>query len=809
MRSLRRHLFDRRAIVLALTLSASACLPFALSPAVPDAALTLVLPTTLVGIASSFLIWKPGSRRAPVLAIWMLLGPAALFIRVGGLAAMLFDAMRGTLALAAVLLQPDQALGQLHQLSAWLIAQGQFWDQASLFANRAVTWLAASFPGLPGSDLAARALWLSIGMWLLAGWTGWRIRLKDDPLGGLLPFSVLIAIALNNSIQDRWPLWLHLVALLLLLAVMHLSRLTGSWESRRIDFSDSIPEDTTVNSIVLVIVLLVVAYSASVFSIKDLVDRFRERRSVAAGSVASARGMGSDSGRVRSGAPNALEASHVISAGPRLSHDLVMSISTGELPPMQHAQAVDAPRYYWRGATYQEYTGRGWTNATMAMDEVPAGTDLLLATQGEGAREVHGVVSIPAATNTIIYWTGALDETDLPLEVIWRSEPQAVATIAPLPVALGNGDMIGAQLGGEPLATGESYHFTSVISQASEQQLRAAPVTYPAWVTERYLQLPQSLPERVRALARDITVRARTPYDRALAIETYLRRIPYSLDVPAPPPDHDAADFFLFDLKKGYCDYYATSMAVLARASGLPARLVTGFDSGSYDPYTAQYVVTQSDAHAWVEIYFTATGWVEFEPTGNQPAPKRESGPRAISTPLAPAPEGKTGNPLGGFDARSLRWLGWSVPGIVVLLLAGLGVDTLRLSQMEPADVTRRVYRRMRRWTRPLRTGAGLDETANEYARALARRLHSLGGWNWLPETLWRPAEGAVNELTRIYTESLFGPTPLSRSQGRRAIRLWASLRWRMLLLGVVAAITRRLPARRGAPSSPLDSRGE
>ena len=78
------------------------------------------------------------------------------------------------------------------------------------------------------------------------------------------------------------------------------------------------------------------------------------------------------------------------------------------------------------------------------------------------------------------------------------------------------------------------------------------------------------------------------------------------------------ADYFLFDLKTGYCDYYATSMIVMARAVGLPARLVIGYANGDYDPVKAEYVIREADAHSWVEVYFAGAGWVEFEPTASE-----------------------------------------------------------------------------------------------------------------------------------------------------------------------------------------------
>ena len=88
---------------------------------------------------------------------------------------------------------------------------------------------------------------------------------------------------------------------------------------------------------------------------------------------------------------------------------------------------------------------------------------------------------------------------------------------------------------------------------------------YPQQIRQYYLQLPDDLPARVRNLAFEITVNQTNPYDQAAAIETYLRQYPYTLDVPAPPAGRDQADFFLFDLQQGYCDYYATTMVVLAR----------------------------------------------------------------------------------------------------------------------------------------------------------------------------------------------------------------------------------------------------
>ena len=112
--------------------------------------------------------------------------------------------------------------------------------------------------------------------------------------------------------------------------------------------------------------------------------------------------------------------------------------------------------------------------------------------------------------------------------------------------------------------------------------LRQSGENYPDWVSQRFLALPAEVPDRVKALAIRLTASGITPYDRAVAIEEYLRTYPIYLDVPYPPPQRDVTDYFLFDLKKGYCDYFATAMVVLARGAGIPARLAIGYATGTY-----------------------------------------------------------------------------------------------------------------------------------------------------------------------------------------------------------------------------------
>ncbi|WP_026486744.1 transglutaminase family protein [Caldanaerobius polysaccharolyticus] len=169
------------------------------------------------------------------------------------------------------------------------------------------------------------------------------------------------------------------------------------------------------------------------------------------------------------------------------------------------------------------------------------------------------------------------------------------------------------------VSSGFKYTFTAFQPDVDPNAMRAYTSMEVPDSMKRYLQLPDELPQRVKDLALKITEGYKTPFDKALAIEAYLRQYEYNLDVPSTPASRDFTDYFLFELKKGYCTYYASAMAVMLRCVGIPARYVTGFiyrasDSGE-SAQGGYKAVTDAAAHAWVEAYFPGYGWVNFEPT--------------------------------------------------------------------------------------------------------------------------------------------------------------------------------------------------
>lgn len=157
------------------------------------------------------------------------------------------------------------------------------------------------------------------------------------------------------------------------------------------------------------------------------------------------------------------------------------------------------------------------------------------------------------------------------------------------------------------------YEADSDISQPSPDLLRRAGGLVPGFATE-YLQLP-NLDPRIPQLAAQISSSASNNYDKAVAIEKYLKtHYGYTLRLLRSPVADPLANF-LFERKQGHCEYFASSMAVMLRTLHIPARVVNGFRSAEFNDITGNYVIRARDAHAWVEGYFPGYGWITFDPT--------------------------------------------------------------------------------------------------------------------------------------------------------------------------------------------------
>jgi len=222
-------------------------------------------------------------------------------------------------------------------------------------------------------------------------------------------------------------------------------------------------------------------------------------------------------------------------------------------------------------------------------------------------------VDLEGLENVSLFFAGTPESLDLRARALYRSEGSVYHL-------------------GHPLPEGLHYDVYSLLESRPEAASPIVPApVLPLAARERALQLPL-IDQRIPVLARTFTAGAATDLERARAIESSLRTdYGYTLDLP----DRDVVDplaFFLFTRKKGYCEYFASSMAIMLRSIGIPSRLATGFQSGIYNPVSDQWLVRASDAHSWVEAWIPGRGWTTFDPT--PPDPSALSGP-TLSTRLA------------------------------------------------------------------------------------------------------------------------------------------------------------------------------
>ncbi len=297
-------------------------------------------------------------------------------------------------------------------------------------------------------------------------------------------------------------------------------------------------------------------------------------------------------------------------------------------------QALELPRFYWRARVYDRYENGGWSLSETAGGKFSPEEEGLPIPNLEGRDEFE--ISFTSYTRQQAVLT-------LPAQPLWVSRP---ADVGFFPIADGQQDIL--VLESFPyLEPGETYRARAAIANPSIEELRAAGEDYPAWVTERYLQLPADFSERMRAFASSVTFGLETPYDQAQAITTVLRaQIDYQVTVPPAPEGADVLEWFLFEIKQGYCNYYATAEVLLLRSLGIPARLAVGFAQGEAieparfreESVFQKYSVSYKDMHAWPEVYFPGIGWVEFEPTVNQDPLVRPETHRADLEPAAPPP---------------------------------------------------------------------------------------------------------------------------------------------------------------------------
>ncbi|WP_309708089.1 transglutaminase domain-containing protein [Armatimonas sp.] len=377
--------------------------------------------------------------------------------------------------------------------------------------------------------------------------------------------------------------------------------------------------------------------------------------------------------------------------------------------------------YYWRIRTFATLQGNLW---------VPYSSDLegeaLVPQSKAGNQSVFSFQPGVEGARTKTELVQVMVEPIVPVRGICHiAEPRELRTDLPTVIHRVDGTlgMVRNQLDMAPPLT--AYSLTCDVSIASSQELNNSSRSYPKEIQDRYLQDPN--PTLLDELAREAIGTTKGPFDQAEAIRQFVaNRCIYSLDAPICPLGRNPAEWFLTESKVGYCDLYATSVTMLCRAAGIPARIATGFNAGEVDPdHSSSYHLRERNRHAWCEVFFTGYGWIPFDATALTA--------EATSIPVASPPKAKT-------KTASLSPGPIALAGLAVLGLLAVGGNELYRrrtprpgqSQISPEEIfARRVLATYRSALHQLKRHGAMREstmTVGEHTLLVQKRLGSSVG---------------------------------------------------------------------------------
>lgn len=600
-----------------------------------------------------------------------------------------------------------------------------------------------------------------LALWSAMGWLTWRtLRRGDAWLGVASCVGMLLLDDLLAARQLAWPMWLVVPALLLCAATAYQWKL-ATWERSRIDYPEWIGPDWLTGAVAIIaLVTLATGWSTPTWraSIREMLDALRPRAAQQAPAAGGSE-LGADQ---ESLVPSLVPDLSLIGPAFPNSEATVFYVITDDPPSGVDAGGLLQPParlHYWRVAIYDRYTGRGWELATPgeqeALDEASSPPEGVAATETPAAEGGAAPAGAAPASAAPAPFAGRYVLTQQ-YQLLAPADGWLFAVNQPAAASDGI-ELVAASQDGfslVPRGRATEYSVSSWAVDVGAGELNTARATYPEAIRRDDLQLPEAVPQRVRDLAARITLGASSAYEKAERIQAYLRNsYEYRLETAIAPAGQDAVDYFLFETQIGFCSQFASAMAVMLRAEGVPARVVTGYATGEWEGRPGRYRVPLAAAHAWVEVFFPGYGWVEFEPT-----PARSIftyvGGRTEQAPLSPAG-----------SARGAAWPGWTIVGRISLLaavLAAVGLALGRLRRRPSAEQQlRSAYWRMRDELAAGWLPAHASLTPAEYLAALSNRLEQ-----------WTGLLRVVREVTESYVRVAYAEArPLQ--DGKRAVRAW------------------------------------
>lgn len=653
------------------------------------------------------------------------------------------------------------AAGVLAQILAVVPGAGAR-DRFETLVERMDAWFGAALGGGISNDSLPFIIMVVGLTWLAAYASSWSIFRWHNPWLGLIPGG--IALLVNISYlpgQFSVAFVFFLFGAVMLLMRMHLVQKAEGWRREGTPYPEFLSLSVLNATFWVSLVLVGAAWAVPLARSTEAFSEVWER--ISAPIVERVEGLSRVFVSVSSKKPV-----NIHRLGSTLPFQGSIKLS-GRVVLQAEFEGIQLP--YLRAQAYEVYTPAGWTQGGRDDRVLDEGE---LSGAGEGSRlRDEAVVSVHV-----------IDHDDIIFSI---GQPLAVDLRAKAEVGPHGSDVAGLRPR-DRLGEGDSYVAVGSVSIATEDELRAADSDYPTWVTGRYLQLPEDLPASVRDLAADLTRFAGNPYDKARAIEEYLRTYPVAYDVPGAPVGRDAVDYFLFEARRGYFDYHASAMVVMLRAVGIPARIAVGYVLEDIDrePGTSVFSVRERSAFAWPEVFFPRLGWVDFNPTPSQPLIWRPGslpmGPQESdlagggaglgNIPAAPGipmldmgPGGGAVEP-GGSDRG--RWVLLGVlAGLAAVLVGGAGGARLAWQRgLAGLDYPARLWEQTVRLASWARLPPAPHQTPREFARSLRERAPELGDADIL-------AEG--------YVRSRFGRKEIGGQEREELESAWKRLRGRLL----------------------------
>jgi len=587
-------------------------------------------------------------------------------------------------------------------LSFWQTAGAFYYGNAGALVASMQHWFSNALTGGTGNDDAIFLFFiLSLGF-VLAYTSAWLVYRTRNPWLMIVANAIVLLINLS-SVDSGYIIFLvmFLMASLLLLLRFNLYESVRRWRKQGLRYPDDIGWDVMQAGAIISVGILIFSWllpgtytndtAAQIWNSssnpwQQAENTWNRIISLNGGSNPSNHGNFRDS--------------LTLGGNPNLNHDTVLTFT------VQSPNANDP--VYLETLSYDTYIKSRSTWSNSPTETQPWKANDSYAPEATMTHTITEKITIVSSLNEQYpYVLGAPDVTSY-------NAPASVMTNK------ANGSVVAwvGQNGG--FGSGTHYTVVSTVSSADVQTLRSVPLPHDApqaapagydgpadpkvynlSIVNTYTSLPGGLDPRIHALAQKIVTdaHATTMYDKVVALESFFRsNYSYSTDIQLPS-GQEGVSWFLFGNsdRKGFCNYFSTSMAVMARSLGIPTRVVAGYTNGQYDAKTHQYVVHGTDAHSWTQVYFAGYGWINFEPSAgfssfSRPLPNQfsasgtnggTSGANGNGTAIPPGVRGRL--PNGGLDDSSSagtgastaqgqlrQQVGTALGSVVLLLLFGV-----------------------------------------------------------------------------------------------------------------------------------------